>query len=101
MESRLTIKEQIQVLENIDWHHIEVGHCGLCNAISYSIEDLCGDIVSYNAITDYMPLFTLKNAEKFGANDGMFWWLLGEDGLVQRRRFVKWMTLKLKTQLNK
>lgn len=99
MEARLTIKEQIQVLKNIDWGVVENGNIGLCGAISNSFCEIYNSDVSYAGLKLIIPLFTIDNAYKFGAKRVIYWWRFAEEDIIKRREFINWIISELEKQL--
>lgn len=97
---QLTVKEQIQVLKNIDWNFLEKSKEGLCVGIRMSIwNKIHLEVPSYR-IKEIIPLFTRENAFEFGVNHySIYWWPLNIEGYECRKRFVEGMISELKQQL--
>lgn len=95
----LTVKQQIYVLEHINWFQMETWRYGLCSSIRHNIENCLNiSLEDYNGcLKDFIPIFTIENARKFGLvrTEG-FWWSLTEEGYKCRKEFVNWMITTLK-----
>lgn len=102
--NKLTIRQQLQALNTINWTMVEFGF-GLCGGLRVSIADLL-DISDSNEmmsmdISKYIPLFTRHNSLLFGARqvgDGL-WWDMTYESNLKRREFVKWMIRMLERQI--
>lgn len=99
MKALLTPQVQIDVLRNIDWETMIDENGGLCWGITDALYTIIDIIVSYEDLRSYIPLFTIKNANKFGAKRAIFWFARNEQGYQQRRNFVNWMIQELERKV--
>ena len=103
VKSKLTLEEQIQVLENIDWREMMEDRFGLCGGIRRALLKVTGiqvDLLS--KLKQYVPIFRRENALSFKASEwDIFWWETTNYGYIQRKKFVSWMIEDLKLQIVK
>lgn len=100
MNSTLSSKDQIKVLESIRWDLMIATSGGLCYAIGLSIYGNCPQHSDYDFISEAIPLFRRSNAQNFGGHPyDDYWWKRDEKGYESRRQFVNWMIDELNKQL--
>lgn len=95
MKILLTPQEQIDVLRNIDWKDMRDENAGLCWGIADALYTITGELNFFRELRSYIPLFTIENANKFGAKRTIYWFARNEQGYQQRRNFVNWMIQEL------
>lgn len=101
MKQPLTIKQQLQLLKNIDWERMTYLKSGICLELSRLFYKQNKYRIIYNCLSNFIPLFTRKNALQFGAfKTTDYWWKLTNKGYEQRKLFVNWMIQELKKTIN-
>lgn len=100
----LTKKEQLEILQTVmERYETEMYsgcHYGLCYYIIAEIENKHGINLMLKDITNYIPLFTAKNASHFQSRNSElhnYWWKLGD---VNRIMFLQWMINELSGKNN-
>lgn len=99
---KLTLEEQITVLQNIDCDYLYRKRIGLCHDVWSNLDTyhLRHKQPEGSFLSDYIPLFTRDNAVKyFNADRLTYWWMRDENGYMQRKLFLEWIINKLKDQL--
>ena len=101
VKSKLTLEQQIEVLENIDWDDMIGNSYGLCGGIKISLFKVMGiQINLLNEIKECIPIFIRENAFPFKASEwDSSWWRHTDFGYAQRRKFVNWMIENIELQI--
>jgi hypothetical protein len=94
---KITTKEKIKILKNINWKKLKLTETGLCGEILRVIyKPGKHDLNDAIDIRNQIELFTFENAMKFSTFDspsrGLYWFNTNnEQGYTERIQFVNWM----------
>lgn len=97
----LTVKEQIKVLESIDWIELMEDGYGLCYGIKKSLFLTLHRSIPSWEVHNLIPLFKKQNAALFGArvSENNYWWPLTPYACEKRKEFINWIIEELKKKM--